>query len=60
MIPKLNTIALVLNIIASALYIALSAMCIADKSWGYAIIALCLFLCHIGIVRAIRKKTKEV
>ena len=60
MIPKLNTIALVLNIITSALYIALSAMCISDKSWGYAIIALCLFLYHLGIVRAIRKKAKEV
>ena len=58
--PKHITIALVLNIITSALYITLSAMCISDKSWGYAIIALCLFLYHIGIVRAIRKKAKEV
>ena len=56
MTKKHITIALVLNIITCAFYIAFLAMSIIDKSWGYAIIALCLFLCYIGIVRAIRKK----
>ena len=59
MIPKLNTIALVLNIIASALYIALSAMCIIDKSWGYAAIAFILIVCHAVLVKEIRKKAKN-
>lgn len=56
---ELTTIALVLNIIACAFYIAFLAMSIIDKSWGYAILALILSFCHMGIVKTIRKKAKE-
>ena len=60
MSPKHTNIALVLNIIACAFYIAFLAMSIIDKSWSYAIIAFILFVCHTVLVREIRKKTKSV
>ena len=41
-----------------AFYIALLALSIIDKDWVYAIIALCLFICHTVLVREIRKKAK--
>ena len=57
---KYTTVALVLNIITCAFYIAFLAMSIIDKSWAYAIIALILIVCHMGLVREIRKKAKSV
>ena len=59
MSPKHTTIALVLNIIACAFYIAFLAMSIIDQSWGYAIIALVLIVCHTVLVREIRKRAKS-
>ena len=59
MSPKHTTIALVLNIIACAFYIAFLAMSIIDKSWGYALIAFILFVCHTVLVREIRKRAKS-
>lgn len=58
MTNKLTTTALILNVLASAFYIALLALSIIDKDWVYAIIALCLFICHTVLVREIRKKAK--
>ena len=60
MTQKHITIALVLNIIACAFYIAFLSMSIIDKSWGYAIIALVLIVCHTVLVKEIRKKAKSV
>ena len=60
MAKKHIILALVLNIIACAFYIAFLAMSIIDKSWGYAIIALVLIVCHRVLVREIRKKVKSV
>ena len=60
MTQKHITIALVLNIIACAFYIAFLAMSIIDQSWSYALIAFILFVCHTVLVREIRKKTKSV
>ena len=59
MTQKHITIALVLNIIACAFYIAFLAMSIIDKSWGYAAIALCLIVCHTVLVKEIRKRAKR-
>ena len=59
MTQKHFTIALVLNIIACAFYIAFLAMSIIDKSWGYAAIALCLIVCHTVLVKEIRKRAKK-
>ena len=59
MTQKHITIALVLNIIACAFYIAFLAMSIIDKSWCYAIIALVLIVCHTVLVREIRKKASQ-
>ena len=59
MTKKLTTIALILNIITCAFYIAFFAMSIIDKSWGYAAIALCLFVCHTVLIKEIRKKAKN-
>lgn len=59
MTPKHITIALVLNIITCAFYIAFLAMSIIDENWGYAIIALCLFVCHTVLVREIKKFQKK-
>ena len=60
MTQKHITIALVLNIITFAFYIAFLTMSIIDKSWCYAIIALIFIVCHTVLVREIRKKTKSV
>ena len=59
MTQKHITIALVLNIIACAFYIAFLAMSIIDKSWEYAAIALCLIVCHTVLVKEIRKRAKK-
>jgi len=59
MTQKHITIALVLNVITCAFYIAFLAMSIIDKSWGYAAIAFFLFICHMVLVKEIRKKAKE-
>ena len=58
MTKKLTTTALILNVLASSFYIALLVLSIIDKDWVYAIIALCLFICHTVLVREIRKKAK--
>lgn len=58
MAKKLTTTALILNILTSAFYIAFLALSIIDKDWVYAVIALCLFICHTILVKEIRKKAK--
>ena len=60
MTKKHITIALVLNVITCAFYIAFLAMSIIDKSWSYVIIAFILIVCHMGLVKEIRKKAKSV
>lgn len=59
MTKKLTTTAIVLNVLASAFYIAFLALNIIDKNWIYAVIALCLFICHTVLVKEIRKVSKK-
>ena len=59
MTKKHITIALVLNVIPCAFYIAFLAMSIIDKSWGYAAIAFIIIVCHAVLVKEIRKKAKN-
>lgn len=59
MTKKLTTTAVILNVLASAFYIAFLALSIIDKNWIYAVIALCLFICHTVLVKEIRKISKN-
>ncbi|MBE6300928.1 MAG: hypothetical protein E7085_03605 [Parabacteroides distasonis] len=56
---KQATIAVVLNILACAFYIGFLSFSIQDKNWGYALLALFLFVCHTVLVKEIRKKSKK-
>ena len=58
MAKRLTTTALILNILASAFYITFLALSIIDKDWIYAVIALCLFICHTVLVKEIKKRAK--
>lgn len=59
MTNKYATIAVVLNILACAFYIGFLSFSIQDKNWGYALLALFLFVCHTVLVKEIRKKSKK-
>ena len=59
MTNKYATIAVVLNILAFAFYIGSLSYSIQDKNWGYALLALFLFVCHTVLVKEIRKKSKK-